>query len=265
MLNLFICGTFHREEDQDELRVIGAGASSRSLTLRRPSARRRSFCRAHNSHHSKNPYSTRGLDTFEALLADLEEKRKKIYTSTDPGNISFVRFIYTSSNDCVPIVVKLKDKNNQPRSPPREEETSEDKHLINCDHPGDPHQSASVKRADGVPKAKSHKKKGLSWRWPSLDRWRQPSYYMPAAIILILVFLAVFGRFIAILCTSIGWYIVPALKGEGSIDEKATKPEKKKMKKKKKELTRRSSENKIMATRQSPDRSPEQHRHRSSW
>ncbi|KAK4767708.1 hypothetical protein SAY87_002849 [Trapa incisa] len=232
MLSLSFCGSFHSEEDHDEAAAVPAS------TPRRTSGRRLSFCRtAHDS--SKNPYSARGLDKFEALLADLEEKRKKIYTGNDPDNISFVRFIFTGSNDCVPIVVKPKDKNHnsQPRSHPIREEGEEE---TTSDDPKNPNQQAdtSVKQpeADGQSKPQScSKKKGLLSS--SLDRFQRPSNYFPAAIILILVLLAFFGRSVAILCMSIGWYLLSSLK--------PTKPKKEKKKEKKKELSTRSSQNKI--------------------
>ncbi|OWM70757.1 hypothetical protein CDL15_Pgr014430 [Punica granatum] len=262
MLSPFTCGTFHSEDDQDELGFVGAGPTSPSSTPRRSFARRATICKTHNK-HNKNPYSTRGLDKFEALLADLEEKKKEIYTQNDRSDISFVRFAYTSSNDCVPIVVKLKDKDSQSRSPPRGDEATKDKHGTH--HPENSHQSTAVKAVSSEPKAPGTNKKagdkmkGLSWRSLNLDQWRRPSYYMPAAIILILVFLLFFGRSVAILCTSIGWYMVPTLRGGSSGSQKATKSGKKK------ELARRSSENRIVITQRSPDRSPRQHGHQRSW
>lgn len=254
MLNPFICGAFHPKEDSDELGA-GAGATSRSSTPRR----KHNFCRTRNSNsnHNKNPYSTRGLDKFEALLADIKEEKKKIYGKDEAGNISLVRFVPTSSNNLVPIVVKLKDSNSQPGSPLRTEETSDEKHMTH--HSENLHQSKAVKRKDSELKAETNKKKGSSWKPPSWDQWRRPSYYVPAAIILILVFLAFFGRSAAILCTTIGWYMIPMLKGGSPGSEKNGRSEKKK------ELGRRSSENKIIAiTKRSPDRSPRRHDHQRS-
>lgn len=149
-----------------------------------PSFKKRHFCKYHSNSKtkSKNPYSNQGLDTFEDLLRDLEEKRKKIYTKNDLGGVSLVRFTYTSSNNLVPIIIKNKD--SEDTSPGREE-----------------------------------------WK----DRhWRRPSYYMPAVLMVMLVLLVFFGRSVAIVCTSIVWYIVPALgTGLGEEDRRVGSGEKK--------------------------------------
>lgn len=244
MLSPFICGTFQHDEDRDELGAV-------TPTPKRSSAKKHGSCRTHNSHRNRNPYSTRGLDKFEALLADLEEKKKKIYTKNDPGNISLVRFSYTSSNNLVPIVVKLKGKDSRSGSPPGADETSKDKHVVRNT---DAKRSGSELKAGSTEKKKAgDKNKRSSWK-----PWR-PYYYVSAAVILILVLLLFFGRSVAILCTTVGWYAIPTLKGGSSGGKKAAGSEKKR------ELARRSSENKIVVTGQSPDRSPRQHGHRRSW
>ncbi|KAG6608423.1 hypothetical protein SDJN02_01391, partial [Cucurbita argyrosperma subsp. argyrosperma] len=68
-----------------------------------------------HSKDKKNPYSDRGLDKFSALLTDLEQKRKQIYAQTDPENIVLVRFAYKNSDECVPVVVKQKEKKEEKR------------------------------------------------------------------------------------------------------------------------------------------------------
>ncbi|RYR06128.1 hypothetical protein Ahy_B06g085921 isoform A [Arachis hypogaea] len=89
MLSHFGCGTFHHEAD-DELPC--------------PTPRK-------SKTKKDNPFSTRGLDKFSALLADLDERRQRIYSQMNPHEISFVRFVYSSTNDFVPIVVKVKNNN----------------------------------------------------------------------------------------------------------------------------------------------------------
>ncbi|XP_030537854.1 uncharacterized protein LOC115746291 isoform X1 [Rhodamnia argentea] len=253
MLTPFICGAFHPEEDDQ----LFDGTSPR-----------RSSRRSHHQHQNKenkNPYSARGLDKFEALLSDLQEKRQKIYTQKGSSDISLVRFAYTSSNDCVPIVVK-KDKANKTK-------TSDPG--ATGDHAA--RNSSDVKevterKADGPDK--KAKNKSFEQGFMRLENWRRPSYYMPAAILLILLFLAFFGRSVAILCTSIGWYIVPTLKARSwnSSQKPATA--------KKKELGRRLSENKMVINNNrrssspptnrshnnsGPDKSPDRHGHHKSW
>ncbi|KAK4767964.1 hypothetical protein SAY87_003105 [Trapa incisa] len=123
MLNPFICGSFHSEEEDldHKLRAGGAaGASSRSSSPRR----RRTFCRTRNSSsHSKNPYTNQGLDKFEKLLADInQKKKKKIFSKVNAGSISLVQYVPTSSSSFIPIVVKIKDSNDLPLCPPITEE-----------------------------------------------------------------------------------------------------------------------------------------------
>ena len=67
---------------------------------------------------------------------------------------------------------------------------------------------------------------------------------MPVFIILILLFLAFFGRSAAILCTSIGWYMIPTL----SSKRPSSKPAKKK-----KQLMRRFSEISPAGTKNNTD------------
>ncbi|GLT71185.1 hypothetical protein SLA2020_432190 [Shorea laevis] len=70
-----------------------------------------------------------------------------------------------------------------------------------------------------------------------MGKWRRPSYYLPAVVIFILLILLVFGRSFAILCTSVGWYMVPALKESENTRRPSTT--------KKKEYVRGLSENKM--------------------
>ncbi|XVF56773.1 hypothetical protein PTKIN_Ptkin06aG0146800 [Pterospermum kingtungense] len=135
MFDTCICGSFHhQEEDGDEFWVSPVSSPRKSRRKK----------------DNKNPYSTRGLDQFSALLAELEEKRQQIYSQM--GSQGIVRFVYKNSNDCVPIVIKLKD--NYKKEEKNKPGNTKDDH--------------------------------------------QPE------------------RSVAILCTSIGWYIFPKLSGEGS-------------------------------------------------
>ncbi|KAI3417372.1 uncharacterized protein J3R85_014498 [Psidium guajava] len=263
MLTPFICGAFHPEEDDQ----LFEGTSPCSTP-------RRSSRRSHHHKDNKNPYSARGLEKFEALLSDLQEKRQKIYTQKGSSDISLVRFAYTSSNDCVPIVVK-KDKANKTK-------TSDPG--ATADHASDPRdkklpieppsdvKEVSERKADGSDK--KGKNESFEQGFMRLENWKRPSYYMPVAVVLILLFLAFFGRSVAILCTSIGWYVVPTLKARSS--NSSQKP----AATKKKELGRRLSENKMVinnnrrssspptnrsGNNSGPDKSPDRHGHRKSW
>ncbi|RYR54622.1 hypothetical protein Ahy_A06g029930 [Arachis hypogaea] len=73
----------------------------------------------------KNPYSTRGLDKFCKLLAELDERRKKVYSKMNPHDISFV-FAYSDNDNFVPIVVKVKNKDqNQKKNSKRDDQEDE--------------------------------------------------------------------------------------------------------------------------------------------
>lgn len=190
---MFICGggSFHHEAE-DAQWSSSPGSSPRKAKKR-----------CHNK-DCKNPYSTRGLDKFSALLADLEEKKKKIYSQVDSEDISLIRFVYSNS-DLVPIVVKSKDKNE---------------YKPKIGDVKDNHREAAVETPRVVSKEvkqsilESHEKpKGSSFSWMiKLKEWKRPSYYLPVIVVLILLLLAVFGRSFAILCTSLGWYVIPNLK-----------------------------------------------------
>ncbi|KAK8260401.1 hypothetical protein E1A91_D13G119500v1 [Gossypium mustelinum] len=107
MIYPFLCGTLHHQQEDDGI------WSSSPVCSPRKSKRKKD---------TKNPYSTRGLDQFSALLAELEEKRQKIYSQT--GSQSMVRFVYKNSNDCVPVVVNLKDKKEEKTKPENTKERS---------------------------------------------------------------------------------------------------------------------------------------------
>lgn len=213
MFGPLICGSSHHPQDEDE-----ALGSSPCSTPRRSSRK--------SSKDSKNPYSTLGLDKFSALLADLEEKRAKIYSQMGSQDISLVRFAYSSSNDCVPIVVKLKDQNKA---------CSGDKDETKDHKPRTTHKAEALEKSPTETSIVYHheeeteKKRILSWNFKS-HVWKRPSCYIPVFVVFVLLFLAFFGRSVAILCTSIGWYLVPTLSS------------KKTAKTKKKQLLRRFSE-----------------------
>ncbi|XP_059631150.1 uncharacterized protein LOC132274023 [Cornus florida] len=244
MFSPFFCGSFHHQlEEDDEL-----PCSPNSPTRRSRKAAR----------DSKNPYSNRGLDKFSALLADLEDKKQKIYTEMGAQDISFVRFVYSSSNDCKPIVVKMRDSKKPDRI---NVEDTKDKPMTQDSEATDQY-CAIENEVQGPTAYQGTKKKRLTWKNLKLENWRRPSYYLPVIILLILLCLAMFGRSFAILCTSIGWYLVPTIK-MGSSNPKRPR--------KKKEYVRKLSENKIRNDGLSSPRSvisdfsPRDHGHRKSW
>ncbi|XP_057430330.1 uncharacterized protein LOC130723339 [Lotus japonicus] len=247
MLSHLVCGNFHNEEEDGPAPPCSSPVKSKRKENR-----------------DKNPFSSRGLDKFSELLEDLDQKRQKVYSRMNPHDISFVRFAYTSSNDFVPIVVKVKNRDHKKQG----NEEFKVRHLTSFSESMEKTAAAAVEeRKQQHPKLESEKKEtkksGFSF---SL---RKPSFYVPAMMILILVFLALFGRSVATLCTCVVWYVVPMLK------DSSLKPRKSILKKK--EYVRGLSEKKMVTvteglhsprsgdSRASNDKSSGKHSHQKSW
>ncbi|XP_059281588.1 uncharacterized protein LOC132035344 [Lycium ferocissimum] len=249
MVNPFICGSFHHQ-DEDDMEMFSPCST--------PKRSKKNLSRTRSS-NKNNPYSDRGLDKFSALLAVLEDKKQRIYSQIGPDDISFVRFVFSNSNDVKPIVVKLKDKKPSTNVIEDNKQTPE-----KIKSP----KKQSTSEADKDRQEGKIEPKRVSWnlKWENLKR---PMFYLPVTIILILVFLAIYGRSFAIMCTSIGWYLIPSI-GSSRSSTSTRKP------KRKKEYTRRFSEkNLVSAGPTSPrsvmhgpiDKLPPtgKHGHRKSW
>lgn len=239
----FICGSFANEEDDFVANWSYPPTPQKKLTKRR-----HSFCSRSNK-DNKNPYSSRGLDKFEALLADLDGKRQKIYTQKGSEDISLVRFVYSNSNDVKPIVVKIKDHKKQDKEKENQHKLENTKTtLSSLEHAVD----GGNRKTAGSGKVVQQAKQSIDYKkMISVDQlrkkfgeWWRPWYSLPLFVILILVFLVFFGRSFAILCTSLGWYMVPSI--NGTFD--STKRTKKIMKK---EYSRKVSD-KIISSPRSP-------------
>ncbi|GLU15939.1 hypothetical protein SLE2022_323910 [Rubroshorea leprosula] len=232
MLNPFTCGTcgFHHQEEDGE-------PSSCSVSTPKKS-KRSNLDKSHNS-NSKNPYSSCGLDKFSALLAELEEKREKIYSQMGSQDISFVCFVYKNSNDCVPVVVRSKEKREKEKlgetkaKSPRPVARTQQSEILD----EFPTTAAGGNRVKLV-KIDSDLKKEKNSSWiTKLRRWRRPSYYFPAVIVMILLLLVFFGRLAVTLCTCLFWCMIHTLKRDGSNVRRVTK---------KKDYVRKLSENKLV-------------------
>ncbi|KAL8244362.1 hypothetical protein R6Q59_010620 [Mikania micrantha] len=201
----FICGSGNQEDNFEDF-CIFPSSPQRKITRRR-----HSFCSRSNK-DIKNPYSNRGLDKFEALMADLDGKRQKIYTQKGSEDISLVRFVYRNANDVKPIVVKIKDQ--------RKQETFDQKDTKTTPVSTPKQPVVQQVKPPPVVSEKSISFDQLTRKFDQLRRklgeWWRPWYCLPLFVILILVFLAFFGRSFAILCTSIGWYLVPKINNQGS-------------------------------------------------
>ncbi|KAJ8773245.1 hypothetical protein K2173_028422 [Erythroxylum novogranatense] len=170
-----------------------------------------------------NPFSDRGLDKFEELLADIEKKKKMIHSKVGPEDVYYVSFKYSPSNDCVPVLVKLKDRNGQ--------EVSK-KNTKTADFKDDKKDSNNfgaheTKVLDKSPRKESSTpveriEKGSCWNL-MLNKWRRPSFYMPVILILILLLLLFFGRSVVTLYISIGWYVLPTMISKKPLKKKIYK------------------------------------------
>ncbi|KAE8683321.1 ZCW7 isoform 1 [Hibiscus syriacus] len=201
-----ICGALDPEDEGDHRKL-----------------RRNSFGKSKGrKKDDKNPYSDRGLDKFSALLAELEEKKQKIYSQTGSQDVSLVRFTYGNSTDFVPIVIKLKDDKEETKKKGADGNTNtptKDHQVLDSDAI-DKHPIMEGKRAIKKTSSRSQsfsdqkkKKSSSSWNF-ELHQWRRPSYYVPAIVVLILLLLVFFGRSVSILFTCIAWYSVPVIQGK---------------------------------------------------
>lgn len=195
MFSLCICGSSHLQTDEDDMYVL-----SPSSTPRRGS-KKGTFYRGREIN---NPYANRGLDKFSELLADLEGLKQKIYTQKGSHEISFVRFAFLNSNHVKPIIVKSKNKKQGAADKDEVEQNV-------VQSTGEAQETGGEEKRLG--KSVSWKKMNYVMKW---ENWKKPRYYLPVAIILILALLAVYGRSFAVMCTSIGWYVIPTIRETSS-------------------------------------------------
>ncbi|KAK9112011.1 hypothetical protein Scep_019530 [Stephania cephalantha] len=170
-------------------------------------------CRS-SGNKNKNPYSTRGLDKFAMVLADLDERRQKIYEQMGLQDDSLVRFGYSSSKGWVPIVVKLKGQDSDRKAKLGEGIINRNELLVqnlSSEVKSKNELISSVVKGVGEEQIQNWKR-SLMGRVKFSDFMR-PYYYLAFVLVLILLCLMIYGRSFAILCTSISWYLVPTIKG----------------------------------------------------
>ncbi|XP_057730272.1 uncharacterized protein LOC130945579 [Arachis stenosperma] len=265
MLSSIVCGFNLNHEEED-----GACQSSSTSTPKKHSKRR-------DNNRDKNPYSTRGLDKFSELLAELDERRKKVYSKMNPHDISFIRFAYSDNDDFVPIIVKVKNKDQNQKKNSKRDDQEDEKLKVRVRHMtsfSEPMQKTSEKESkqqqQQQPKLLESDNRSLLF---SLDRMKYPSFYVPAVMILILVFLTVFGRSVATLCTCVLWYVIPVLSDTSfsSSSSSSSKPIKKIVRNtNKKEYVRGLSEKKMVVMNEdlnfpSKNNGSPKHGHQNSW
>lgn len=208
----FICGSFHSQEE-DDYEVLWPFPSTSS---KKPPKRRHIFI-SRRSKNATNPYADRGLDKFEALLADLDHKRQKILTQKGSEDVSMVKFVYRSPNEEVkPIVIKLRhqrkhDKTSLLQTPESEQHQKEEVALFPDKNGGNEIQEGKRAKPPSVDDESKMKKIKCDEWGRKVREWWKPSCYLPLFVMLILVLLMFSGRSFAILCISLGWYLVPII------------------------------------------------------
>ncbi|PKA49815.1 hypothetical protein AXF42_Ash004357 [Apostasia shenzhenica] len=211
------CGTssFHSVDDDSPAPASGPSTPKASRNKK-------------SSSSSKNPYSSRGLDKFTSVLSELEARREKIMARTGSQGVAMVRFMYSNSQDWIPIVVRMREEEGDKKpakgkDPPAQPAALQQPPKVEVE-PADPKPPAAP--AAPPPAPMKVMKKSFSWGGTGEGmnrgewwRWR-PEYYMPAAAVLTLLSLVIFGRMFAICCMSIWWYLMPTLNGNGWGDNK---------------------------------------------
>lgn len=153
------------------------------------------------------------MDKFSALLAEIDEKRQKIYAQLNPDEISIVRFRYSPDHNIKPIVVKVKP-NPKPESEPKTDNHQKPKDEdVNVPNHGT--LSKLPSSSSMVVENKYEKARVQLYEKVKGYKWNDPRFYLPVVIILILLSLVFFGRAFVIMCTSIGWYVIPTIANNG--------------------------------------------------
>ncbi|OVA09386.1 hypothetical protein BVC80_8915g38 [Macleaya cordata] len=190
MLKPFICGSgnFLQEEEDNPAWI----SSSSSSSPRRKSRIRSNSFNTNNNKNNKNPYSNRGRDKFETVLAELDERRQKIYEKYmgSQDQIEMVRFVYSNSKGWVPIVIKLRDQKQKDKA------AEDHKEKQNSDNS----EAEFMNKSSPITEVSEEEPKPVD-----SDGMKQKKNR-------VLVVKKNFVRSFAIICTSIFWYLMPLMK-----------------------------------------------------
>lgn len=140
------------------------------------------------SKEKKNPYSDRGIDKFSALLEEVEEKKRMIYTLLNPDEVSMIRFVPSGDNKLKPVVVTASNKAFKLKELPSkmmvEEEDEDDKKLLVEEGSGDGGKDRVQVKEEEIEIHGEEKKVNFQW-----------FYMLGGMVILVLVLMAMFGRY----------------------------------------------------------------------
>lgn len=248
---MFICGSASFSHQDEDDRVISSYPAPKRTTKKSLS-----FCRIGKKYYTtKNPYANRGLDKFYALLSELDEKRQMIYARMGSEAISFVQFVYSKDSDQIkPIVVmrvkERKEEANATNLAKKPVISTVNNPGIRRSHSAIGSEKVRQEKNIQVPDEKpTQKKKSCLTCSESfkVENLRQSCCSFPMMVVLILLCLAIFGRSFAILCASIGWYLIPRF----TLDSSSSSPNARKSKRK--EFDRKSSELTTIANKDDND------------
>ncbi|XP_073036017.1 uncharacterized protein [Primulina eburnea] len=236
---MFICGSASFSHQDEDDRVISSYPAPKRTTKKSLS-----FCRIGKNYTTKNPYANRGLDKFYALLSELDEKRQMIYARMGSEAISFVQFVYSNDSDKIkPVVVRVKERKEEANPTNLAKKpvitTVNNPVGIRRSHSAIGSEKVHQEKINQVPDEKQTQKKKSCLTCSEsfkVENLRQPFCSFPMMVVLILIFLAIFGRSFAILCASIGWYLIPGVTGDSWISSPHAR------KAKRKDFDRKSSE-----------------------
>ncbi|KAL0794608.1 hypothetical protein Bca101_065985 [Brassica carinata] len=166
---------------------------------------------------SNNPYSNRGLDKFSALLSELDEKRQSIYANRlDSDGPPLVRFVFKSSGECVPVMIKTKKVTKK--------KVDGQKGDLKIKTESKTKEAKEIKETE----SETTERKQRCVLNENLKKISRPKRFLPVTVILVLVFLVLFGRTVSIMCTCIVWYLVPMIKEQSRNRGSTYKTKKKK-------------------------------------
>ncbi|KAK1422193.1 hypothetical protein QVD17_25147 [Tagetes erecta] len=217
----FICGYFRSQEEDTH----------------KPTRPKHIF-RSRSHKNTTNPYANDGIEKFEALMADLDQKRHKILTEIGSEDVSIVKFIYKSPNKIKPIIIKLQDDQKR-------HNTSSFRSTPESGHLKDVSFIKTINNGGNEQVVDDHTKEMKSNYQCNMKvgEWWKPCDYFSLFLILILVLLTFFGRSFAILCVSIGWYFVPIVNETLGDSKKSYNVAKKELVKSSRRLTRNKQHN----------------------
>lgn len=138
-------------------------------------------------------------------IAELDKRRQNIIYTQD-REVSLVHFVYSGPTNLIPVVAKQKNK-NQPKKP--------DNLMTLAYGSRQPLQVVDSEAIKEQFKERRVESTGLSKERSFVSSSnRETSWYLAAALALILLVVVSSGKPFAIFCCSVFWYLVPALRGK---------------------------------------------------